>query len=81
MGFGSHDSSVGNPEIEAADEKMQNNGHVLDTGGAQLVTMGDIPSLVRLQAQAIWEMSVYIIFRQPLSTRPRCNLASIPPSW
>jgi hypothetical protein len=57
MGFGSHDSSVGNPEIEAADEKMRNNGHALVTG-AQLVTMGGIRTLVRLQAQAIWEMSV-----------------------
>lgn len=37
MGFGSHDSSVGNPEIEAADEKMRNNGHALDTGGRSLL--------------------------------------------
>ena len=32
-------------------------------GGAQLVTMGGIRTLVRLQAQAIWEMSVKMIER------------------
>ena len=42
---------------------MRNDAHALDTGGrAQLVTMGDIPSLVRLQAQAIWGMSVQARF-------------------
>jgi hypothetical protein len=35
---------------------MLKNAHALDTG-AQLVRMGDIPSLVCLQAQPIWEIS------------------------
>lgn len=57
MGFGSHDSGVGNPAIEAADEKMQNNGRALDTG-YQLVTIGGSRALIRFQAQSAWEMSV-----------------------
>ncbi len=53
-----HGSSRGSSETAAADEIVRNNCHALDTGGALLVTMGDIPSLVRLQAQASWEKPV-----------------------
>ena len=43
--------------------------HAALASGGRIVTLGSIPSLDRFQAQAIWEMSVYVIWKVRLTPR------------
>jgi hypothetical protein len=48
----------GTPEFRVAGKKMRKHLSAVDTGGVQLARIGDIPILVRFQAQPKWEMLV-----------------------
>lgn len=68
-GFGSHESSVGNPEVGVAGKKMREIPSAKYNGETQPVRVGAIPSLERFQARSIWEMSELGGYWQMLSSQ------------